>query len=197
MGPPGASCKEYKEVLFEHRTSLVLFLVPLSLALLVVFFFLHSALYNGAHPFPDAARTSIRLFEDRTRPGRKWFATEPTYTRRLYARTCMHGGARREHTHEHRRRSLSRSIWPIRVPCTRLATMRPTWHFRPGEESVVVVAVVTGWSSDSFSPIDAAEFDLGTSRVEGIRPSSPRDLLPTWLPVSVRLHFLPLIHGFF
>lgn len=69
----------------------------------------------------------------------------------------VHGTARRKHMHEHRRpESLSRSIWPIRVPYTRLATMHPTWHFRPDEESVVAALSV-----ESLPPIDTVEFDPG------------------------------------
>lgn len=79
----------------------------------LLFFFvavLSDRTYNGVHPFSDAARTSIRLFEDRTRPGRKWFATDPPtlsfssfflflFLFCAYAR----GTVRRKRMHEHRR----------------------------------------------------------------------------------------------
>lgn len=57
-----------------------------------------------------------------------------------HSRTCTHVCTRTRVRDEgvnvrtRRRSSLSRSIWPIRVPSTLLATMRSTWHFRPDEE---------------------------------------------------------------
>jgi len=100
--------------------------------------------HNGAHPLRATHEYPIIPKTERTK--RKWFA-QPTHfslslsLSPLFVCTRMYTRLRDEgvsvyYARTRGRSSLSRSIWPIRIPCTLLATMRSTWHFRPDEESV-------------------------------------------------------------
>lgn len=108
------------------------------------------------HILSATQHARVSDYSKTARTKRKWFAQPPTHTLSLslspsflfsvppsctctYTHTSTHDcapKARVYYMHGRGRSSLSRSIWPIRVPCTLLVTMRSTWHFRPDEESV-------------------------------------------------------------